>query len=104
MRAGKLDRRITLERKTTSDGQWGLEETWSELATVWASYEAKASGEEHASGEVLARRITVFRIRYFEGLSEEDRFTYNGNTYNILGISEIGRREGLELRAEVIRP
>jgi hypothetical protein len=41
-----------------------------------------------------------FKIRYRKGLTPLDRVVCNGITYDVLGVLEIGRREGWEILAK----
>lgn len=104
MRAGKLDRTISIERESeivTPAG--GVVTTWTNLATVRAQIVTQSASEFLTGyGEAEAGTV-VFRIRYLDGVTTADRVTYEGAQYNVKEISEIGRRRGLELRAVVTR-
>lgn len=110
MLAGKLDRRITLQRATTAPDEYGEPiETWADLATVWASRRRASARETLAGAEVSAAISDVFEIRYdsaWSDLSPLDRLVFEDRTYAIETVDEIGRREGLRIgaiaRAETI--
>ena len=99
--AGSMDRRITLERfATTRDEYNSPVEIWTTLATVWAAYEPIRDGEKFRAGETAAGLSARFVIRWsstVSALNPKDRLTFDGKTYAILNVKEIGRREGLEL-------
>lgn len=102
--SGKLDRRITLERftYTTDPGSGEQVKTWSTLATVWAAKRDVSDSERVASAEVSAEISTRFQIRWdgsWSDLNPKDRVVYDGRTYDIVGVKELGRREGLEISA-----
>lgn len=103
MEAGKLDRRITLERYTTTYNEFNEPvEAWTTLGRVWASKRDVSDRERVAAAEVSAEISTRFQIRYSStvaDLSPKDRLTYEGRIYNISAVKEIGRREGLEISA-----
>lgn len=104
MRAGKLDRRIVIESFTTSQNGYGeLIKSWSTLATVWAEVNPKSGREFFASNQRIAEFETVFRIRYRSDITinEKYRISYGGKYYDIKHIAEVGRREGLDLLAQV---
>lgn len=42
----------------------------------------------------------TFRTRWFAGISETDKLVSDGVEYDVKGVLEIGRREGLEIAAE----
>ncbi|WP_328591732.1 phage head closure protein [Pararhizobium mangrovi] len=99
MRAGKLDRTISLERQTETVADSGaISKTWTKIATVRAEI-VTASMHERLTGYGEAENgNVVFRIRYLAGLTTADRVTYDGKHFDLDEIVEIGRRRGLELR------
>ncbi len=103
MDSKKLDRRITLERATVTQDDTGQEiQSWSLLATISASWRRASARETLAAAEVSAAITDVFECRYDSGwsdLSPLDRLTYDGRTYNIVEVAQIGRREGLRIAA-----
>lgn len=100
MEAGKLDRRISIERAViTTDPLGGDSYVWSELAEVWAEVLPISDGERWRAAEVAANVTTRFRIRWGANVTVEDRIAYDGRTYEIVGVKEIGRREGQEITA-----
>ena len=103
MHSPKLDRKITLQRATTTTNEYGEEvQTWGTLATVWASKKDVSDGERIAAAAASAEIGTRFQIRWdssWSDLSPLDRVVYDGRTYNISAVKEIGRREGLEISA-----
>lgn len=103
MRAGPLDRRITIERATaTTDAFGGETLTWATVATVWGSREDVTDGERWRAAEVAATITTRFRIRWssdVSSVSPKDRLVCEGRTYQIHHVKEIQRRTGLEITA-----
>lgn len=102
--AGALDRRIVLQRATTTVNAFGEEiPSWSAVATVWASFRPVSDGEKWRAGIVEAREIARFRIRFSADVSDlaaTDRLTMDGDVWSITGVKELGRRGGLEITAE----
>jgi len=104
MRAGKLDRAITIERATQPVAASGaVSATWPPVATVRAEIVNQSTAEFLAGYGEGERATIVFRIRYLAGITTADRITFDGSHYNLREIVEIGRRRGLELRAEIVR-
>jgi SPP1 family predicted phage head-tail adaptor len=101
--AAKLDRRIVLQRATFAQDATGQQiATWATLATVWASKQDVSDGERIAAAEVSAEITTRFQIRWgspWSDLNPKDRVSYDGRTYDISAVKEIGRRVGLEITA-----
>ncbi|GAB1581729.1 phage head closure protein [Phyllobacterium phragmitis] len=99
MRAGKLDKTITLQRFTSTVDEYGTPiETWADLAPVRAQI-IQATTEEFMRGwGASTEAATIFRIRHMDGITPSDRVTYQGRAYDLKEIKELGRREGLDLR------
>lgn len=102
--SAKLDRKITLERfMSTQDPDSGADvQNWATLATVWASKRDVSDSERVAAAEVQADITTRFQIRWdssWADLNPLDRLVYDGRTYDISAVKEIGRREGMEITA-----
>lgn len=99
MNIGSMDRRIKLQRATINrDANSSAVTTWADLASVWANKADQGGREFRAAGALLSETTTVFRIRYFSGLTSADRVEYGGIKYDILSIGEIGRRDGMTLQ------
>jgi SPP1 family predicted phage head-tail adaptor len=75
-------------------------ETWTTLATVWAEKIPVRGSERYAAMQTVAEVDTRFKIRYRTDVSPLDRVVCNGITYDVLGVLEIGRREGWEILAK----
>jgi SPP1 family predicted phage head-tail adaptor len=99
-----LNRRLTIERYTLVPGPWNDEYVWSDLRTIWAGMRYDSADEEFAAGQSYARRIVTFTTRFTSDLTAVDRLRCMGVTYDILGIREVGNREGLEIKAEATDP
>ncbi|RCW85439.1 phage head closure protein [Phyllobacterium bourgognense] len=99
MRAGKLDKRIELQRETQIVKPSGsVVKEWQTFATIRAEV-VQQSASEYLTGFGEAETNTViFRIRYVADISTDDRVFYSGKPYDLKEIKEIGRRRGLELR------
>ena len=81
---GRLRQRIELQKYVTvSDGQGGTTATWQELDTVWGDI-TPVGGSEKYEIESLKGNIThTVRMRYYSGLTSENRFLFNGKPYYI---------------------
>lgn len=98
IRAGSLDRSIEIQRATTTVDDAGTPTTtWSTVALLRAELRSNAADDEaHASGAVTVTTRT-FRTRWADVLVG-DRVVYAGNTFEVVEVVEIGRRQGLDLR------
>lgn len=99
MRAGSMDRTITIQRVSTSiDASGTPAEIWSDLVTLRAQ-QVQASTEEfmRAAG-ASDETVVVFRTWWRDGVTNADRIIYGGVIHNIKETKEIGRRNGLEIR------
>jgi SPP1 family predicted phage head-tail adaptor len=101
VRSGRLDRRLTLQRRTLIENDYGEPvETWTDLATVWAEKIPVRGAERYAAMQTVAEVEERFKIRYRKGLTPLDRVVCAGTTYDVKGVLEIGRREGWEILAK----
>lgn len=113
MRAGRLDRLMTIQRKTVTASDSGEPvETWTTIVERRAAGYRPLKGDERFTGEqVIGTEQVEFRIRYSSNvaaLSQQDRIIYPAladespedepdtrNIYDVLAVHEVGRREGL---------
>lgn len=108
MDAGKLDRRIRIERATetrsATDGSVSLE--WVLLAETWARVEPLSGREFFEAQQWAAKADTRFTVRWSSALGElvtpdeTCRIVYEERAYNIRSVAELGRRIGLVIIAE----
>jgi len=101
MIAGRLDRRVQFTRATLADDGLASSEVWADYGeAVWASKQDLRDSEKWRAGEVAASVTTRFQVRWnsiTETVTPKDRLTCDGREYDIVGVKEIGRREGIEL-------
>lgn len=70
MRAGKLRRRLIIQRGIETQGATGEMATiWATFATVWGSVEPLRGREFWAAKELQAQVSTRIRIRYLAGVT-----------------------------------
>jgi head-tail adaptor len=105
MRAGNLDRIIQIEQSSTALDLYGVPFTaWTLFATMRAQkLENAISDREGVRGDTTDDVIT-FRMRWLDGLTLEQRVTYEGQAFKIMSIKEIGRRVGLDVTCERVGP
>lgn len=93
MRAGKLDRRITIQRSSVTYNDFNEPiKGWTDVATVWAQQRPNRGGERFTAQEIYGQSGMTFHIRYRADLRVDDRILYQGNVWNIVDIREVGRR------------
>lgn len=99
MKAGQLDRRITIRKQgMIQDGYGGfIPGGWEDVATVWARVEQTSGREFFAAATVQSERRVVFRFRHLPGIDTTMSVFHEDREHNIREVREIGRREGLEL-------
>ncbi len=108
VKLGEMDRQIVIEKKTITRTPLGDQtETWVPIAPpVWARV-IPASGREYFNAVVEQRvssKATRFRIRFRADVRNDTQLhiVYDGQTYDVQYVAEIGRRVGLEVVAEAI--
>lgn len=115
MQAGKLDRKVTIQRKVLTQSASGDEvEGWeTAFQRHWAAVGPPSGRESYGEPAISALEQTEFRVRYSSivaALNPKDRIIYPAlnagesepqprHVYNILAVHEIGRREGLRIVA-----
>ncbi|QFP61892.1 phage head closure protein [Brucella anthropi] len=102
MRAGKLDRRLTI-RRFTETGRAPLNEPildWVDVVEVWAQQRPERGSERFAAAQINGTAVMTFHIRYRSDVTIKDRLRYEGREYEIVAPPrEIGRRVVLEIDA-----
>lgn len=104
MRPGKLQARIQIEREQELVSDSGLvRKVWLPVLMTRAEIK-EASTEEFLLQQIIGDKArAAFLIRWpSQPISTSDRLTHNGTVWNITGLSEIGRKRGLEIRAEAV--
>jgi head-tail adaptor len=117
VRYGRLDRKITIQRKAVTFADDGSEvEAWTDLAANrWASVSPVSGDERFQQPQLLARQQVEFQIRWSSDtadLNPKDRIVFppvaetspptaipDASIYDIVEVHEIGRREGLKIIA-----
>lgn len=101
MRAGNLDRLIEIQRRGTGLDLYGTPvETWTTFATMRAQLLKNATDTREGQRGETTNAVLTFRMRYLDGVTLENHVSYQGQQFEIIGISEIGRRVGLDLTCE----
>lgn len=105
MRAGKLDRTITIRRKwhEAVSPTGAAVSSWVDIATVRAEIVTQSASEFLTGFGEAENNTVVFRIRHRADITITDRIAYGGWLYDIKEMTEIGRKRGLELRAVVTK-
>ena len=95
---GRLDRRLTLLSPLGTRSESGARiDSWATTATVWGQW-LPQGGREFTSAQARHAEATgLFRLRYRSDLTPEARLVCEGALYEVLAITELGRREYLEL-------
>lgn len=98
MRAGKLDRRITIQKPVrVQDASGQMVDTWEDFATVWAEFRPLAGNERFLAQQVMAELDAQFRIRYLRGVTPLYRILYEGNEYEITAVLTPDRNREMHL-------
>ena len=102
MKAGTLDRRITIQRQgaSTDDGYTtvpGALETYAERPASWKAANGRETYENLGRE---AKSAGTFFLRYdtlTSAIRATDKVLWDGRTWDIASVTELGRREGIEL-------
>lgn len=100
MRAGALNKRVTLlQRSVATNSEHEVVQTFADLETVWAEVQDLRGSDFFGARQVVNDLTTRFRIRWRNDLTTMDRIRYDGRDFDIVQISELGHRYGLEILA-----
>lgn len=112
MRAGKLDRRVVVQRFTATSSPSGeLIATWSAIGPNRAASKTAVTGiERFGSAQLEAKEQVEFQLRWADDLADltpTDRIIEPASdavgpipersTYDIIAVLELGRHEGLRV-------
>lgn len=91
MKAGDLDQRVTVERKTAGAvDDWGqpIPDAWTPLGTVWAAVEPLA-GREYIAAQAAQSEVTArIRIRWRPDVDSQVRVVHRGKQYDVQAVIE----------------
>lgn len=103
MKAGRLDRRVTIMRASISTNALNEKvEDFLDIATVWASKEDISDSERIRAQEVAAEITTRFQIRHSAAVADvnpKDRLRCEGRVFDIYGVKELPYHVGFEITA-----
>lgn len=99
MRAGNLNRLITIQSKTVTKDTFGQDiETWGDNFQIWASVTTTGGGEFYAAQKLNSEISILFKVRYTSSITVLDRIIYDNKTYGILYLNNIdGMRKELQI-------
>lgn len=108
MNAGDLDRRVQVMRAAVSDD--GFQTRFGDYQPhgdrQWAAKNDISDREKYIAagvGRVAESRFLLRWSRFSAGIIETDRLVCEGVVFDIVGIKEVGRREGVEITAARVR-
>jgi SPP1 family predicted phage head-tail adaptor len=101
MQAGRLDRRIKIEQRVETQNSVGEAEiSYVLLAEVWAEKKFMSGRELFTAAQFVPTGQVMYKIRYRSDVDEKCRIVDREDTYDIVYLADIGRREGLEITAK----
>jgi SPP1 family predicted phage head-tail adaptor len=110
MRAGQLDKRIALQRKTSIPSDSGQPtDTWATTTERWADKRPVAGVERYGGQQLEAREQVEFRLRWSNDIADlqaTDRIIEPAtdaadppirSIYEVIAVLELGRHEGFRV-------
>jgi len=93
MRSGELRHRVTIQAKSITQNGFGEPvETWSDVATVWASVQPLA-GREYFQAQQIKADITLrIRMRYRSGIQPAMRLLFESRVFEIQAVIDPDER------------
>ncbi|MFZ3172073.1 MAG: phage head closure protein [Carboxydocellales bacterium] len=87
MRAGELNRRITIQQPVeTPDSEGVTTTTWGTFTTAWAAVEPLSGREFFNAQQFNSELTTRFRIRYQSGITTKMRVLFEARVFDILSV------------------
>lgn len=103
MRAGNLDRKISIERKADGKDAFGGDAgDWEKVADAWASFKPMRDTDRLQAGRIEVKAAGWFTVRWGAALAHLDgvhSILMDGGRWEIIGFKEIGRRRWIEFTA-----
>jgi len=93
MRAGELNRRITIEQFVPQDdGGGGKSGEWQAVGTVWAAVKHLDGQEKQRNDQTTAEVTAEFRLRYISGIKPAMRIVFRGRKFDIKRVNNVNER------------
>lgn len=102
MEAGKLNRLITLQKRSiTRDSIGNGVETWADHSTRWAEVITTGGSEFYAAQRLNVETTALFKIRYTTAINTLMRIKFGERLFDILSVVDPdGRRVFLNISAK----
>ncbi len=103
MRAGSLDRKVTVQSRTvTQNATYGNEVVvWNTYATAWCRFDETGGQELERANREFTTRNAIVSMRWISGMTTDMRLVEpDGSIWEITSISQKKRRA--DLRLEVV--
>jgi head-tail adaptor len=105
MRAGSLDRVIQFQQMTKGIDLYGtVIDVWTTFATMRAQKLENASENREGDRGDTTDNIITFRMHWTDGITLNNRLSFEGHDFKITRLKEIGRRIGLDVVCERVGP
>jgi SPP1 family predicted phage head-tail adaptor len=96
MKIGRKRHRVTIERATSAQTATGaMGKTWTSRGQVWAEITPQRGDEASEQMQLSASVVHTIRLRRTGaavGLTPADRITYQGRTFELTSVADIGER------------
>jgi len=99
MMSGKMDKYIVIEQPTyTVSTKTNQKEvaSWSTYVSVSAKRVIKQSAEVFEEGQLVLKDVIEWSFRYYdaESIASDMRVSFDSEYYYIIGLRELGRKDG----------
>ena len=93
MRAGNLRHRVAIQSVTDTASAFGdVSQSWSTVATVWASVTPLTAREALEADQVKTKISHKVTMRYRSDVSTKNRLSYDSRTLNITSVLNVDEK------------
>lgn len=105
MDVGKLDKRITIEKKVSEkDAAGEPKDVWQKVKTIWANVRFERGMESIRNNKDTATSRISIRVRYRTDIDESMRIIFSKKIYSIISVlPDEQERKWLDLVVEAVK-
>lgn len=102
MQPGLLKHKVVIQQKSKTQNEYNEDViSLTDYKTVWCDIRPINADKRFNADRDISYRAARFLTYYIAGVTNEMKLLYETYLWDIIGVAEIGYKEGLEITAEV---